>query len=53
MSSIKPELQSRWECKRGKVRRLPTGLKYVDCPPANWVDHSCAAKLLEAFKEDL
>jgi len=53
MSNVEPESQSCWECKRGNVLRLPNGLEYVDCPPANWVDHSCAATFLETFKGDL
>ncbi|MGO9368628.1 MAG: hypothetical protein ACLP0H_13430 [Terriglobales bacterium] len=49
MSTVEPEPQSCWECKRGKLLCLPNGVEYIDCPPAHWVGHACAAKLLKTI----
>jgi hypothetical protein len=50
MFTTEPEPLCCWECTRGKVLRLPCGLgEYVDCPPANWRSHFCAAKLLDSL----
>ncbi len=45
--------QTCWECTRGKIVRLPFGELYVDCPPANWKERSCAAKLLETIESPI
>src|SRR5579859_4676153 len=51
MSTCEPEPLCCWECTRGKVLHLAGAGDFVDCPPANWKWHSCAARLLDTIEK--